>query len=170
MNKYIVYDLDAASLNGKAYESLMEFLFSKSDTFTYTKLSTENPCDEEDEIYSENIRKFETLTKSDFRKKISTFHYGISSGNEKQVYVLNLKSGTLKSYIKNKKDITKWNYPECVENIGFYNNSRCVFESCSHEDLFQLYINNEHDIDCLVKAGVRIIDTSAIAESDIPTL
>lgn len=170
MNKYIVYDLDAVSLNGKAYESLMEFLFSKSDTFTYTKLSTENPCDEEDEIYSENIRKFETLTKSDFRNRISKNNYGISSGNEKQVYVLNLKSGTLKSYIKNKKDITKWNYPECVEDIGFYNKNLSVFESCSHEGLIRLYTDDVQSIERLVKSGVRIIDTSAIAESDIPVL
>ena len=170
MNKYMTCYLDSSSLNGETYVKFMEFLFSKSDSFTYIKQDTENLLDEDDKAYAEKIRKFENMTKSDFRKKISTFHYGISSGNEKQVYVLNLKSGTLKSYIKNKKDITKWNYPECVENIGFYNNSRCVFESCSHEDLFQLYINNEHDIDCLVNAGVRIIDTSAIAESDIPTL
>lgn len=162
--------LDSSSLNGETYVKFMEFLFSKSDSFTYIKQDTENLLDEDDKAYAEKIRKFENMTKSDFRKKISTFHYGISSGNENQVYVLNLKSDTLKSYIKNKKDITKWNYPECVENIGFYKNGRCVFESCSHEDLFQLYINNEHDIDCLVKAGVRIIDTSAIAESDIPTL
>lgn len=170
MNKYIVCYLDSASLNGEAYINLMEFLFSKSDTFTYVKQDTEHLIDEDDKAYAEKIRKFEALTKPDFKRMFITCNYGISSGSENQVYVLNLKSGTLKSYIKNKKDITKWNYPECVENIGFYNNSRCVFESCSHEDLFQLYINNEHDIDCLVKAGVRIIDTSAIAESDIPTL
>lgn len=170
MNKYIVCYLDSASLNGKAYESLMEFLFSKSDTFTYVKQDTEHLIDEDDKAYAEKIRKFENMTKSDFRKKISTFHYGISSGNEKQVYVLNLKSGTLKSYIKNKKDITKWNYPECVEDIGFYNKNLSVFESCSHEGFFRLYTDDVQSIERLVKSGVRIIDTSAIAESDIPVL
>jgi hypothetical protein len=148
----------------------MEFLFSKSDTFTYVKQDTENLLDEDDKAYAEKIRKFEALTKPDFKRMFITCNYGISSGSENQVYVLNLKSGTLKSYIKNKKDITKWNYPECVENIGFYKNGRCVFESCSHEELYRFYTENKQDVDFLIKIGVNVTDKYDITETDIPVL
>ncbi len=170
MKKCIVCYINGSSLQGETYIKFIEHLFSESNTFTYTRLDTENSIDEYDREYAEKIRKFETLVKSDFKRIFSTCNYGISSGNEKQVYVLNLKSGTLKSYIKNKKDITKWNYPECVEDIGFYKNGKCIFESCSHEEIYRFYTNNEYEIDFLIKIGVNVTDKYDIAETDIPIL
>ena len=170
MKKGIVCDINGSSLQGETYIKFMEYLFSQSNNFTYTKLDTENPIDEDDIKYTKNIREFEALTKTDFKKTFSTCNYAVSSGTQKQVYVLNLKSNTLKSYIKNKKDITKWNYPECVENIGFYKNDKCVFESCSHEEIYRFYTDNEYEVDFLIKIGVNVIEKYNIAETDIPIL
>ena len=170
MKKCIICNINGSSLQGETYIKFMEYLFSQSNTFTYTKLDTENPIDEDDRKYEENIGKFEALISTDFKKTFSTCNYAVSSGTEKQVYILDLKSNTLKSYIKNKKDITKWNYPECVEDIGFYKSGKCVFESCSHEEIYRFYTDNEHEVDFLIKIGINVTDKYNIAETDIPIL
>lgn len=170
MSKYIACYIDSDSLNGEAYRNFMELLFSKSDTFTYIKLDTDHPKDEEDKYYAEKIRKFEALTKTDYKGKYLLSNYGMTSGNVKQIYVLNLKSNSLKSYIKNKKNISEWSYPECVEDIGFYKSNRCVFESCSHEEMYRIYVNSENDVDRLINCGVIVSEQYEINESVIPVL
>ena len=45
MKKCIICNINGSSLQGETYIKFMEYLFHKSNTFTYTKLDTENPID-----------------------------------------------------------------------------------------------------------------------------
>ncbi|MBQ7044285.1 MAG: hypothetical protein IJN78_06720 [Clostridia bacterium] len=153
----MTFYIDGSSLNGKTYEKFMEFLFSKSDTFTYTKIETQNPVDDNDKKYASKIKQFESLTNFLLKGKFNSNCYGCSMGTEKQIFVLKLNNEFLKSYIKNKKDISKWNYPDCVEDICFFNSNECIFESSSHEEIYAYYADNEKDEEELTKIGVKFI-------------
>lgn len=162
--KYILY-INGESLVDETYKKFMSFLFDKSDIFTYTKLDTEKPVDDDDYKYIANIKKFENTIKGLSVKKIRTYNYGFTCGGEHEIYAVSLKNEALKSYIKNKKNISKWSYPNCVENIGFYKNNKCVFASVSHEDMYHLYADSADDVAYLEKIGVDFFDKTEVNEN-----
>ncbi|MBQ8574901.1 MAG: hypothetical protein IJ447_02510 [Clostridia bacterium] len=164
--KYLIY-INGDSLVGETYKKIVEYLFTGSDVFTYTKMDTEKCIDEDDIKYAENVRKFENIIKGLSVKKIRTCNYGFTCGGENEIYAVSLKNEALKSFIKNKKDISKWSYPNCVENIGFYKNNKCVFASVSHEDMYHLYVDSAEDVAYLEKIGVDFFDKAEVNENSL---
>lgn len=61
------------------------------------------------------------------------------------------------------EEITKWMYPALPMDLAFYKNGYAWFESCTHEDLFRIFLNRESRVSFLSE----FYDTS-ISLEDIP--
>lgn len=139
------------SLQGETYKLFMGFLISKSDAFSYEILkSYDQKYDAEDKKYYENVLKSEMIFRNFYKEK------NIDERNNLKSLVY-LNNSVVKEYLKSTDSIYHWNYPNDVENLSFFKNDTCIFESVTHENYFVFYLKNESEIDKLKEYGVSFI-------------
>ena len=65
-----------------------------------------------------------------------------------------LNNPIVKEHLKSAESIYHWNYPDGIENLCFYKNDICFFESITHENYFAFYPENQTEIDKLKNFGI----------------
>ena len=106
--------------------------------------------DMEDKKYLDNILKSEKIFNNFYKKK------NVDERNKLKSFVY-LNNQAVKKYLKSADSIYHWNYPNDIENLCFYKNDVCVFESVAHEDYFVFYSENKTEIERLKEYGLKFI-------------
>lgn len=142
--------ISGTSLNGAIYKAFIGYLLSKADAFSYEIIKSANEIyDEDDKIYYENIKKAEKIFQNFYKEKNNDRKYSLKS-------IVYLNNHLVKDYLKKENSIYNWDYPNGIENLCFYQNDRCIFESVTHENLFVFYPENSLEIEELKRLGVVV--------------
>lgn len=142
--------ISGESLQGESYKLFISCLFEKSNIFSYEVLKDFNILyDMEDKKYLDNILKSEKIFNNFYKKK------NVDERNKLKSFVY-LNNQAVKKYLKSADSIYHWNYPNDIENLCFYKNDVCVFESVTHEDYFGFYSENKTEIERLKEYGLKL--------------
>ena len=140
--------ISGESLQGNSYKLFMSFLLDKSNIFSYETLKMSDAFyDAEDKKYFENILMTERIFNNFYKKK------NIDERNNLKSFVY-LNNPIVKEHLKSAESIYHWNYPDGIENLCFYKNDICFFESITHENYFAFYPENQTEIDKLKNFGI----------------
>lgn len=143
--------ISGESLQGESYKLFISCLFEKSNIFSYEVLKDFDIIhDMEDKKYLDNILKSEKIFNNFYKKK------NVDERNKLKSFVY-LNNQAVKKYLKSADSIYHWNYPNDIENLCFYKNDVCVFESVTHEDYFAFYAENKTEIERLKEYGLKFI-------------
>lgn len=143
--------ISGESLQGESYKLFISCLFEKSNIFSYEVLKDFDIIhDMEDKKYLDNILKSEKIFNNFYKKK------NVDERNKLKSFVY-LNNQAVKKYLKSADSIYHWNYPNDIENLCFYKNDVCVFESVTHEDYFAFYSENKTEIERLKEYGLKSI-------------
>lgn len=142
--------ISGASLSGETYKPFIGYLLNKADAFSYEIIKTADKThDEDDQIYYTNIKKAENVFQNFYKEKNHDGRYNLKSF----VY---LNNHVVKDYLKKESSIYHWNYPNGIENLCFYQNNRCFFESVTYENYFVYYTESSSGIEDLEKLGAAL--------------
>ncbi len=143
--------ISGETLQGESYKLFISCLFEKSNIFSYEVLKDFDTLhDMEDKKYLDNILKSEKIFNSFYKKK------NVDERNKLKSFVY-LNNQAVRNYLKSADSIYHWNYPNDIENLCFYKNDVCVFESVTHEDYFVFYSENKTEIERLKEFGLKFI-------------
>ena len=142
--------ISGETLQGESYKLFISCLFERSNIFSYEVLKDFDILhDMEDKKYLDNILKSEKIFNNFYKKK------NVDERNKLKSFVY-LNNQAVKKYLKSADSIYHWNYPNDIENLCFYKNDVCVFESVTHEDYF-VYSENKTEIESLKEFGLKLI-------------
>ena len=80
------------------------------------------------------------------------------------IYYFKLNTDIKKELIL-KKSISKWQYPYSMEDISFYLDDYCYLQSISHEDICEIYYDNEEEFKYLKLIGIEFDNENYIPTS-----
>ena len=80
------------------------------------------------------------------------------------IYYFKLNTDIKKELIL-KKSISKWQYPYSMEDISFYLDDYCYLRSISHEDICEIYYDNEEEFKYLKFMGIEFDNENYIPVS-----
>lgn len=139
------------SLQEESYNSFIDYLFSVSNIFSYEILKLpDNIHDIDDKKYCGVISKTEKIFQNFYIKK------NVDKKNTLKSFVY-FNNSYVKDYLKKARSIYIWDYPNGIENLCFYKDDKCIFESITHEDIFIFYPENTVEIEIVKKTGVLFI-------------
>lgn len=109
-----------------------------------------------DHITSVWLEKYkDNLIKSE--KKF--FESGLNVGQEYYtIYYLKLDSSLRKDILERESLYGGWCFPNSVEDISFFKNKCCWLYSVSHENLCEIYCDNEEEYNYLKSIGVEFFE------------
>lgn len=140
--------ISGESIQGHSYKLFIDYLLDKSNILSYEILKASDIIyDTDDKKYYDSILRMEE-TFSNFYKTKNVDERGALKSF---VY---LNNPVVKEYIKRAKSIYHWNYPYDIENLCFFRDDKCVFESITHEHYFAFYPENKTEIEALKKCGI----------------
>lgn len=143
--------ISGESLQGESYRLFISYLLEKANLFSYEVLKSFDVInDVEDEEYFKNILESEKIFKGFYKKK------NMDEGSNLKSFVY-LSNPIVKKYLKSAESIFHWNYPYDIENLCFYRDDNCIFESITHENYFLFHPENEKEIEKIKEFGVDFI-------------
>lgn len=64
----------------------------------------------------------------------------------------------------NEKDLIDWKYPNSLDNLCFIKDNYYIFFSISHEELYDIYCENEEEYEYLKSIGVEFYEDHFVKE------
>lgn len=139
------------SIQGDSYKSFINYLLDKSNILSYEILKMSDFIyDDDDQKYYDRILRMEKTFCNFYKKK------DIDGRSALRSFVY-LNNSVVKDYIKRADSIYHWNYPQDIENLCFFRNDKCIFESVTHENYFAFYPENKTEIEILKECGINFL-------------
>lgn len=135
------------SIQGESYKSLIDYLLNKANIVSYEILKmSDSIYDDDDKKYYDSILKMEKTFCNFYKKNIDE-----RCTLRSFVY---LNNPVVRNYLKRADSIYHWNYPCDIENLCFFKNDKCIFESITHENYFVFFPENKTEIEALKECGI----------------
>lgn len=113
--------------------------------------------------YQYNVEHFINKYKDNIIKKLK-YNENIQTPNSRweSLYVFSINENIIKA-LKD-RNLFEWEYPNSLEDLCFIKNDYYKFSSISHEELYDIYCENEGEYEYLKSIGVEFYEEHLVKE------
>lgn len=120
-------------------------------------------------IYENKVNEFiKDYSKSIFKKTKEIRNFGFSfEKNTLHRIIYNFKIDNRSNELLKNKYLCNWKYPDELEDLCIYKNNRLWLDSVNHEDMYNIYCENEEEFNYLKSIGIEFYKDNYVRESDV---